>query len=85
MKAYSTRSCAKIVSNYWYVFKAKKSGLIVPIESRAEKVTHGTIDGYKGDMYLFGMPVEDYSVDFQSYRRYMEGQEGKLVEKIKEI
>lgn len=70
---------------YMYVFKARKSGLIVPIESRAEKVTHGTIDGYKGDMYLWGMPVDGYSVNFQSYRRYMEEQEVILVEKIKEI
>ena len=68
---------------YMYVLKASKSGLIVPVESRSEKVTHGVIDGYKGDMYLFGMPVDDHSVDFPTYRRYMEEQEGRILEKIR--
>lgn len=70
---------------YMYVFNVSTCGLLVPVSSKGEKYAHGVIAGHGGNMYLLGMPVDDHSVDFPSYRRYMESQEGKLVEEIKKI
>jgi len=68
---------------YMYVFDVNSSGLLVPVSSKGEVFAHGTIAGKSGDMYLFGMSVDDPSENYPSYRQYMEGQEEKLVEQIR--
>ena len=68
---------------YMYVFNVNSSGLLVPVSSKGEKFAHGTIAGQGGDMYLFGMSVNNQLEDFPSYRKYMEQQEDKLVEQIR--
>lgn len=67
---------------YMHVFEASKSGLIVPVPSKRNK-EHGAINGYGGDMYLFGMPVNTVADKFHEYYQYMSEQETELVKQIK--
>lgn len=68
---------------YMYIFKANKSGLIVPCHVNESHFLRGDLQGYGGEMCLLGIPVNQSCSNFTAYVDRMISEEQQALTRIR--
>ena len=71
------------VISYMHVLNLEKGGYVVPIDWVGKKIPTKTLNGKKGDMFVFGMNVAFEAEKYTDFTNYMESEEKCIAQLIK--
>lgn len=73
------------VVTYMHILKLNRGGFVVPILKNEKQLATKTLNGFGGQMSVFGVKVEHESQSFNGYVAEMEREEDRLLNSIKEL